>query len=569
MTTARARQTIGWKHTGLLLSLLVILGFPLGVFADAGKMLFVIGQVDVVTASGETVKASKGMVVNAGDTIRTSSHGQVQVKMDDGGLLAIRPNSEFMIDEFVYNQDVNTDKNFYQLVKGSFRSVTGAIGQAKKSAYKVGTPIGTIGIRGTDYTARLCAADCNADDGLYVEVMSGGVTINNDVSSLDVDASEYGYVQDATSEPVLLDGAPGDLLFASNGTTSTTESTASTVDVNVSLETIATNLVEPVIAVNATTTSGNSYNLATTVEIVPESNDGVTDETQTTDDTVAVTDDPVDDAIVDVIVDPVLYRKVAMVGDVLAPTASKELSNTVTHNTLSELLSFQVSDQSANVSSFSTSDSTLTVDAASSTDGSLSWGRWLAVNTTRTDSSNNSIGAVSDVHWIASNEFETDLILPTSGTANYNIVGGTKPTDNFGNVGTLDLGSSSLTIQFSDMSGTFVARTTGMNDPEGQFGLIDWRLQYAIGAGGVESNGRFSGSLTSVTHSHPTYDTSTPAPVETGTVAGFLAGNTNNAASVPSAALAAYQANLNYDNFDSTGRIDYQINGVAVAELAP
>ena len=65
-------------------------------------------------------------------------------------------------------------------------------------------PVATLGIRGTDYTARLCSGDCggsanqgNEEDGLYIGVSVGGVWVKNDAGNLDIDKNEYGFVAKA------------------------------------------------------------------------------------------------------------------------------------------------------------------------------------------------------------------------------------------------------------------------------------------------------------------------------------------------------------------------------------
>ncbi|MDP3858880.1 MAG: hypothetical protein Q8Q73_14075 [Stagnimonas sp.] len=53
-----------------------------------------------------------------------------------------------------------TSRAFFRLVKGGFRSVSGLIGKVNQDDYRVSTPVATIGIRGTRYSARLCQGDC-------------------------------------------------------------------------------------------------------------------------------------------------------------------------------------------------------------------------------------------------------------------------------------------------------------------------------------------------------------------------------------------------------------------------
>ena len=199
--------------TGIFLALFLLM--PLSVLAEDGKAIFVIGKVEVVNASGEKSLLTRGSTINSGDIILTSKGGQAQIKMIDGTLLAVRPNSEFKITSYQYNKDIATDESVYNLVKGGFRSITGKMGKLKKSSYSVKTVVGTIGIRGTDFTARICESNCgDQENGLYVGVMEGGVVLANDSGTLDVSPGDFGFMSDTGVEPTFLDEMPGDLLFA-------------------------------------------------------------------------------------------------------------------------------------------------------------------------------------------------------------------------------------------------------------------------------------------------------------------------------------------------------------------
>lgn len=82
---------------------------------------------------------------------------------------------------------------FFKLLKGGFRAVSGLIGKVDRNAYRISTPVATIGIRGTDYLLVLCDEKCRTDPvlndsvpesaqlegGLVVGVVSGGVAVLN------------------------------------------------------------------------------------------------------------------------------------------------------------------------------------------------------------------------------------------------------------------------------------------------------------------------------------------------------------------------------------------------------
>src|SRR5690606_34449020 len=64
----------------------------------------------------------------------------------DGTKFAVGGNSSVVIDKFVYNSDKTVDNLTINAAKGSFRWISG---KSRSSAYKINTPAGTIGIRGT------------------------------------------------------------------------------------------------------------------------------------------------------------------------------------------------------------------------------------------------------------------------------------------------------------------------------------------------------------------------------------------------------------------------------------
>lgn len=67
-----------------------------------------------------------------------------------------------------------TSRAFFRLLKGGFRSVSGLIGKANHDDYRVSTPVATIGIRGTQYGARLCQGDCSDRDEILAKLRAAG-----------------------------------------------------------------------------------------------------------------------------------------------------------------------------------------------------------------------------------------------------------------------------------------------------------------------------------------------------------------------------------------------------------
>ncbi|MBN9669496.1 FecR domain-containing protein [Roseibium aggregatum] len=88
-----------------------------------------------------------GDTVLFNERIDTSGTGLVQVLFVDGSTFTVGPNSDLMIDEFVYNPDDGSGKLIASFGKGVARFVGGKLSK-KKGGVSVRTPVGTIGIRG-------------------------------------------------------------------------------------------------------------------------------------------------------------------------------------------------------------------------------------------------------------------------------------------------------------------------------------------------------------------------------------------------------------------------------------
>ena len=83
----------------------------------------------------------------------------------------------------------------------------------------------------------------------------------------------------------------------------------------------------------------------------------------------------------------------------------------------------------------------------------ISWGRWAGGSLNTTDRAPGTVTATAlsgSLHWIAEPTTTTAVTLPISGTYSYTLAGGTHPTDNLGNVGTLNS---------AKMSANFTAQT--------------------------------------------------------------------------------------------------------------
>ena len=128
---------------------------------EAGRATSVTGVVSVQRATGAMGIMARGSAVRAGDTVLTQPDSRAVIELRDGAKLTLRPSSEFRIEGYKFAQAApQEDSTILRLLKGGLRTLTGLLGQRRPTAFQLNTGTATIGIRGTDFTTRVCEDDC-------------------------------------------------------------------------------------------------------------------------------------------------------------------------------------------------------------------------------------------------------------------------------------------------------------------------------------------------------------------------------------------------------------------------
>jgi hypothetical protein len=172
----------------------------------------IIGKVVIQSGSmlaenrGSTRQLNRTASILKGDTLKTAGNARSQIRLKDGALLAISPGTELKFEDFAYNgSEDGTERSVINLIKGGFRTITGAIGHVNKQNYQVKTSVATIGIRGTHYGLMLCeGGSCqnnseagNLNDGLYGGVVDGSIVTENDTGQSTFNNDQYFQIQSA------------------------------------------------------------------------------------------------------------------------------------------------------------------------------------------------------------------------------------------------------------------------------------------------------------------------------------------------------------------------------------
>ncbi|TFZ00982.1 hypothetical protein EZ313_21390 [Ramlibacter henchirensis] len=130
---------------------------------SAGEVEFARG-VGFAQSPGQPPRTlGKGLPLSEGDRLTTSDGASAILRLEDGTRMTVRPNSELVITQYRYRENASDNNMLLQMVRGGFRAVTGLISKNAPNAAKVQTSTATIGIRGTDFDARLCSRDCGAE----------------------------------------------------------------------------------------------------------------------------------------------------------------------------------------------------------------------------------------------------------------------------------------------------------------------------------------------------------------------------------------------------------------------
>lgn len=192
--------------------------------ASVGVFGRVVGEVRVEDQYNRERTGRPGAVVHPGDRITTAANARADIELDDGERISVRPDSRIRVRDWAL-PDVGAGTRVVELLEGGMRAITGAIGNRSNDDYRTITPSATMGIRGTDYSVRLCADDdCalgeaggHAPAGLYVATHRGGVEVLNAGGELTLDAGEFSRVVDDRTAPERIAPMEADFLLADAG----------------------------------------------------------------------------------------------------------------------------------------------------------------------------------------------------------------------------------------------------------------------------------------------------------------------------------------------------------------
>lgn len=119
-----------------------------------GSIKTVAGQVSV-ERRGQTIDVKEGLLLFGQDSVRTGPNARVGIILRDGSRFSLGPNSELVIEKFEFEPAERRLGMLMRLVKGMAAYVSGQLAQMAPNSSQIETPVGVIGLRGTQIAITL------------------------------------------------------------------------------------------------------------------------------------------------------------------------------------------------------------------------------------------------------------------------------------------------------------------------------------------------------------------------------------------------------------------------------
>lgn len=199
-----------------------------------GRVAFLRGQLSATNKHKKTRQVFTGGPLYEGEKLKTGFSSFAVLAFKDKSRITLKSDTVFEIKRHHYVENKpSVSSSFMVLLRGGFRAVTGFIGKRNRAAYKMRTPVATIGIRGTGYDIQ-CEGDCVADEpkalitplerifngviksavaaldgeGMYAHVWSGEIVLKNNAGNRLIKTNETAFLKNINSKAVMLPSVP-------------------------------------------------------------------------------------------------------------------------------------------------------------------------------------------------------------------------------------------------------------------------------------------------------------------------------------------------------------------------
>lgn len=94
---------------------------------------------------------TQGDQILLGEAIQSGVNARVLIRFSDDSTLTLGENALVIIDEFVFAGANDAQSQVIDIVRGVFGYISGQVSRMNAEAVAIRTPVGTIGIRGTEF----------------------------------------------------------------------------------------------------------------------------------------------------------------------------------------------------------------------------------------------------------------------------------------------------------------------------------------------------------------------------------------------------------------------------------
>jgi FecR protein len=139
-----------------VVALVFTCAWPVSAQTPAGRIKTVSGTVFVIRQNAP-IPAQVSQALLESDSVKTGADGRLGIMLKDETRLALGPNSEVRIDQFVYSPGQGRLRLAMKIVSGIVAYVSGRIAKLSPDAVRLETPSAILGVRGTQLVIRVGA----------------------------------------------------------------------------------------------------------------------------------------------------------------------------------------------------------------------------------------------------------------------------------------------------------------------------------------------------------------------------------------------------------------------------
>jgi hypothetical protein len=148
---------------------------------EAATAVSVRGLVTATDTSGDDRRLKRGDTIFSGETIETGNRARIRMSFTDGATAVLRADTTYEISEYSFSgQEDGTESASFRLVSGALEMLSGLIGRQNQNAFRLDTPLATIGLRGTEFVVAVYPpASPGGQPTVRVSVVGGAVVYSS------------------------------------------------------------------------------------------------------------------------------------------------------------------------------------------------------------------------------------------------------------------------------------------------------------------------------------------------------------------------------------------------------